>query len=120
MNLQTGNNIFSAAAVDSYGNISQQTSDNTIVYNTKPPSLNINSPSDGSGFFGSTQAQVTIQGTTDSGSGITINDRIVSVDDNGNFSYSTTLNSGSNQFKIIATDQAGNTTETEADFTVGK
>ena len=111
LNLQTGNNTFSAAALDSSGNISRQTPDNTIVYDTKPPSLNINSPSDGSSFFGSTQAQVAIQGTTDSGTGVTINDRIVSVADNGNFSYTTTLNSGSNQFKIIATDQAGNTTE---------
>jgi len=111
LSLLTGNNSFSAAAVDSSGNISQQTAEDTIIYDTKPPSLNINSPSDGSNYFGSTQSQVAIQGTTDSGAAITINDRIVSVDDNGNFSYTVTLNSGSNPFKIIATDQAGNTTE---------
>ena len=55
--------------------------------------------------------QVTIQGTTDNGVGITINDRIMSVNDSGKFQYSTTLNSGTNQFKVVATDQTGNATE---------
>jgi Glucodextranase, domain B/Bacterial Ig domain len=111
LQLTAGNNVFSATAVDSSGNISQKTPDNTIVYDSKPPTLTIDSPTDGSSFFGSAQMQATIQGTTDSGVSITINGRIVSVDDNGKFEYTTTLSSGANQFKVVATDQAGNTTE---------
>jgi len=111
LSLQTGDNDFYAFAVDSAGNISQKTADQKITYDNKPPTLSINSPSDGSNFFGSSQMQVTIQGTTDSGVSVTINDRIVSVGDNGNFQYTTSLSSGANAFKIIATDQSGNTTE---------
>ena len=111
LTLQTGNNIFSAVTVDTSGNTSQKTPDNTIVYDTKAPALVITSPSDGSSFFGSSQIQATIQGTTDTGASVTINDRIVSVDDSGKFEYTTTLSNGSNPFKVIATDQAGNTTE---------
>jgi hypothetical protein len=111
LNLQSGTNTFSAVAVDAAGNVSQPSGDQTITYNNKPPSLTVASPTDGSNFFGTSQMQVTIQGTTDSGAGITINDRIVSVDDTGAFQYSTTLSNGQNKFAVIATDQAGNTTE---------
>lgn len=111
LSLQIGSNVFSAVAVDSSGNISQRTTDDTIVYDVNPPALTIDNPSDGSSFFGSSQVQVTIQGTTDTGASVTINDRIISVDDNGKFEYSTTLSNGTNQFKVIAKDQAGNTTE---------
>jgi hypothetical protein len=111
LNLQSGANTFSAYAIDSAGNISQKTADQQITYNSKPPTLSIDSPADGSSYYGSSQMQVTIQGTTDNGVGITINDRIISVNDSGKFQYSTTLSSGTNQFKVVATDQAGNTTE---------
>jgi len=111
LNLSDGDNTFSATAVDPAGNISQKTNDYTITLDTKPPALTISTPSDGSSFFGSNQKQETIQGNTDTGSQITVNDRIVSVDDSGNFQYTTTLNDGANTFTIKSTDQAGNTTE---------
>lgn len=109
--LQIGDNPFSAFAVDTAGNISQKTSQNKITYNNKPPALSIDNPADGSNFFGSSQRQVTIQGTTDANTNVTINDRIVSVDDSGKFQYTLTLNSGDNKFTIKSTDLAGNSTE---------
>lgn len=111
LTLQNGDNIFSATAMDAAGNTSQKTADQKIVYDNKPPALSIDSPSDGSSFFGSGQRQVTIQGTTDNGAGVTINDRIVSVDDSGKFQYTLTLEDGTNKFTIKSTDQAGNSTE---------
>jgi len=111
LNLSDGDNTFSATAVDPSGNISQKSGDYDITLDTKPPALTISTPSDGSSFFGSNQKQETIQGNTDTGSQITVNDRIVSVDDSGNFQYTTTLNDGANTFTIKSTDQAGNTTE---------
>jgi hypothetical protein len=111
LTLQTGDNTFFAFAVDSAGNISQKSIDKKIIYDNKPPTLSVDSPADGSKFFGSGQRQVTIQGTTDSGSGVTINDRIVSVDDSGKFQYTLTLNDGDNKFAIKSVDQAGNSTE---------
>lgn len=111
LSLQDGENTFSAIAVDPAGNVSQRTKDFKILFDNKPPDLNITSPSDGSQFFGSSQRQVTIQGTTDSGSQVTVNDRIVTVDDSGKFAYTSTLNDGENKFTIKATDQAGNVAE---------
>ncbi len=109
--LQDGVNIFSAVAVDAAGNISQRTKEATITFDNKSPDLTIDFPSDGSQYFGSKQRQITIQGTTESEANVTINDRVISVDDNGKFQYTTTLNEGENKFTIKSTDQAGNTTE---------
>jgi len=111
LQLQNGDNTFWAVAVDTSGNQSQKTKDYVITYDNKPPSLTVNTPSDGSSFFGSNQRQVTIQGATEAGCQVTINDRIISVDDAGTFQYTTTLNEGANPFVVKSTDQAGNTTE---------
>ncbi len=109
--LNDGDNIFSAIAVDTAGNVSQKTKEYKITFDNKAPDLTINSPSDGAQFFGSKQRQVTIQGTTEVGSKITINDRIISVDGTGKFQYTTTLNDGENKFNLKSTDEAGNITE---------
>ena len=109
--LDNGTNSFTAIAVDSSGNTSQSTQSNTITFDNQPPNLTIDSPADGSQFFGSSQRQVTIKGTAESTDQTTINDRIVAVDDNGGFQYTTSLSDGANKFAIKAVDQAGNTTE---------
>ncbi|QQG41199.1 MAG: hypothetical protein HYV90_03400 [Candidatus Woesebacteria bacterium] len=113
LNLNDGNNAFFATTVDAAGNISQQTQEYKIVFDNKPPELTVDNPSDGSTFFGSKQRQVTIQGTSESGVSVTINDRIIVVDDDGKFQYTLTLNEGENKFVIKATDQAGNFIEKE-------
>lgn len=109
--LINGDNTFSATSADLAGNQSKVTQVYKIIFDNKPPTLTINSPSDGSSFFGSSQIQITIQGTTEASCQVTINDRIISVDDSGNFQYTTTLNSGENKFAVKSVDQAGNTTE---------
>lgn len=109
--LDNGDNNFSAVAVDTAGNISQKSKDYKITYDNKPPDLTVDSPSDSAQFFGSAQRQVTIKGTTEATAQVTVNDRIVIVDDAGIFQYTTTLNEGSNTFAVKSTDQAGNTTE---------
>jgi len=109
--LASGENTYSAVAVDSAGNLSQQTQNYTITFDNKPPELTIENPSDGTQFFGSSQRQVTVNGATDTGSQITINDRVVAVDDNGKFQYTTTLNDGENKFTVKSVDGAGNTKE---------
>jgi hypothetical protein len=117
LQLDNGTNSYSAVAVDTAGNISQKTQDYSITFDNKPPDLNIDSPGDGSQFFGSNQRQETIKGTTDSDAKVTINDRIVAVDDSGKFQYTLTLSEGENKFAVKATDQAGNVTEKDLTLT---
>lgn len=111
LQLDNGTNTYSAVAVDTAGNVSQKTQEYTLTFDNKPPNLTVDSPADGSQFFGSNQRQTTIKGTTDQNDQVTINDRVVAVDDNGKFQYTTSLNDGENKFAVKATDQAGNTTE---------
>lgn len=117
LKLKSGDNNFSAITQDPAGNVSQKTVEKKIVFDNEPPTLIIDNPSDGASFNGSEQRQVTIQGTTDSGSAVTINDRIVSVEESGKYQYTLTLNAGENKFIIKSVDQAGNLTEKELKLT---
>lgn len=117
VDLRSGDNNFSAYAVDPAGNVGQKTDDFKIVFDNKVPDLTIDSPADGSQFFGTKQKQVTIQGTTEPDTQVTINDRIISVDGSGKFQYSSSMGEGENKFNIKVTDQAGNLTEKDVIFT---
>ncbi len=109
--LSAGNNTFWATATDNSGNKSNETNHFVIVLDKTAPKLTINSPSDNANFYGDSQKQQAIQGTSEANVSITINDRIVAVNDDGNFKSVFTLQSGENNFDIKATDQAGNLTE---------
>lgn len=111
LKLDNGENLFEAVAVDAAGNESQKTKTFKITLDKKAPELTVESPSDGTTFFGSRQRQVEIKGKTSDDADITINDRFVSVEDDGSFQYTTTLNEGENKFHLKSTDKAGNLTE---------
>jgi hypothetical protein len=112
-----GENKYSATAVDTAGNVSQETKVFTIVFDNKEPELSVSSPSDGAQFFGSRQRQITITGSSEASITVTINDRTVSVDNDGGFEYTTTLNEGENKFTVKAVDAAGNETSKELTVT---
>jgi hypothetical protein len=111
LTLQNGTSTLNAVAVDQAGNISQTSKDYQITFDNKPPELLDMAPTDGTSYFGSNQRQITVQGKTETDSQVTINDRVISVDDAGLFQYTTTLNEGANTFNIKSTDLAGNLTE---------
>lgn len=115
-NLNKGKNIIDATATDLAGNKSTQTQTFTINYDNQDPELLIESPSDGSTYFGSGQRQLTIKGTVDENVDLRINDRFVSLKDDNSFAYATTLSEGENKFDIKATDPAGN--QSSASLTV--
>lgn len=83
-----------------------------ISYKTTPPSLNINSPTDGQ-TFSKDQNTVDVKGETDSQVKVTVNGFWAITDQNNYFSYNVPLKSGENSIKIIAIDLAGNKTEKE-------
>jgi hypothetical protein len=110
-NLQDGENIIFAYSQDQSGNKSPQTEDLIIIFDDKPPELEITNPENEKTFYGSFQRQATISGKTEAGVDLKINDRVVIVREDGSFSYTATLNEGENYFNASAEDKAGNKTE---------
>ncbi|MEA3314055.1 MAG: stalk domain-containing protein [Caldisericota bacterium] len=92
-------------AVDHQGN-AEQTQSKQFKVDITPPEITSLSPQDGSIL---NTKECTITGKTESSATVTINNKAVSVDANGNFSYSDKI-SGETTFTIIAEDIAGNKT----------
>lgn len=111
VNLKKGENRISFQAIDTSGNESQKTRQYSVTYDNEPPELTIISPEDGKTFYGNSQRKLNISGSSDENTKVYINDRIVVVDDSGNFIYTTSLSEGENVFKIVAEDEAGNQQE---------
>lgn len=88
----------------------------TVSFKNSAPSLSIDSPSDGQSFS-KDQNNVAVKGKTDFGVSVTVNGFWAIIDENNNFSYTLPLQNGDNQIKVIATDQAGNTTEKDLKVT---
>lgn len=114
--LKKGENSISVKAKDSAGNESQESKTYEVVFDNESPDLEITSPEEGKEYYGSKERQITIKGITEDGVSLTINDRIVAVDEDGTFTFLTTLNEGKNNFNIKSTDKAEN--QTEMDFSV--
>ncbi|EKD62502.1 MAG: Biofilm associated protein A [uncultured bacterium] len=109
--LQDGENKIYATAEDNAGNISEQSDTLKVILDKEPPSLEITEPREGMTLYGNKQRQVAIKGVTESNARVTINDRVVVVENSGNFTFVTSLAEGENQFTIRSSDPAGNITE---------
>lgn len=105
--LQSGKNTITAVATDQAGNESAQSNTLEVTYKTKGPQLEVSEPADGQSFDKDHQ-EITIKGTTDKDATIWINDRFVSVTDEGTFEHKLKLSDGENVVKIVARDSAGN------------
>lgn len=106
--LSEGKNAVFAVTLK-YDQESSPSSSQIIIYQKKPPKLDIATPTEGQKFL-SESKEITISGQTDSGSKVTINERFVIVSQDGKFNYKVSLNDGDNNFKVVATDLAGNQT----------
>ena len=110
LDLDKGENTISAVATDQAGNESAVSNTLTIIYDDEPPKLSVSKPKSGDSFSGKDKS-VSVEGATDQGAEVTINDRIAIVSSDGRFNYSYGLNNGENALIIKATDQAGNEIE---------
>jgi hypothetical protein len=113
LNLKEGRNVIFATATDKTGNTSQASRKVTVIFDQKPPELEISSPEEGSEFSGDNEKRVSVKGKAEEGSTIMVNDKVVIVDFEGNFEYPLTLSEGENTIKILVTDKAGNQTGKE-------
>lgn len=113
--LQTGDNKIKARAKkdDRESDFSNELE---VTYKNAPPSLSVDSPTDGQKFE-KDQNTAQVLGKTDSNVRITVNGFWAVIDENNNFSYNLPLQNGDNTIKIVAQDQAGNKTEKEIKVT---
>lgn len=88
----------------------------TTSFKSAPPSLKIDSPSDGQSFS-KDQNFADVNGVTDLDVKVTVNGFWAIIDVSGNFSYKLPLQNGENKIKIIVTDTAGNKIEKEIKVT---
>lgn len=108
--LSTGvNTIRAKASIDSKKE-SDFSNEIDIIYKNSEPNLSVSSPEDNKSFS-KDENPITITGKTDPGARVTINNFWAIVKENGDFSYSLSLQNGENQIKIVATDEAGNKKE---------
>jgi hypothetical protein len=112
INLNEGNNNIFAIAEDMAGNKSQESIRQDVILDKEPPSLEIKFPEDGQSFTDN-EAEINIEGKTEEDAIITINERKVVVDLEGNFEAPYSLADGTNSIIIIAKDKAGNQTKEE-------
>ena len=110
VNLTKGDNTISAQVKDQAGNVGQSSATYTVTFDNEIPKLDISSPQDGASFYGSKQQTVTITGSTKPGASVTVNDRLVRLNDDGTFSYQFNLNTGDNTLNFSVVDRAGNKT----------
>ncbi len=111
--LSKGNNVIYAQTVDVNGNTSSNSETYTVNYTNQVPNLTVNSPQNNQNFYGSTQQNITIQGTTDANNTVTVNEHIAVLDAAGRFNYPFTLTNGDNTIKVVSVDLAGNKKEIE-------
>lgn len=113
--LSDGAHTVTINASDFDGNVATQAS-RTYTVDTVPPVLNITSPSDG---FITNTATMVVQGSTNdaTSSPVTVTIKlngvdqgVVDIDGNGNFSKSITLTTGNNTIIVISEDTAGRET----------
>lgn len=111
--LSIGTNNISGKTVDDQGNKSLSSSTTRVIYTNDKPELELKEPSDNQIIEGGDK-KVNVSGTTNSDKeiAVTINGFRVIVNSNGNFSQTVNLNDGDNELVVIATDTAGNSTQT--------
>ena len=110
VDLEKGQNTFTAVAVNENGKKSAPSKNYSVNLLTSKPKLDLIALNDGDT---TNSSPFTISGQTDPGDFVTINDRLAIIDKDGKFTYPLTLNDGDNKIKIVATDPAGNQTAKE-------
>lgn len=104
-----GSNTIKARAVkdDKKSSFSKE---QTIYYVKGAPQLVIDYPADGE-KFSKEKKVITVSGHTNIICEVTVNGFMAATDDENNFSYNLPLKEGDNEIKVIAVDDAGNSSE---------
>ena len=103
--LTSGDNAFTAIAVDQAGNKSQTSEEETVYFSNKAPDLTV-------GVGTPAEGKVEIKGATN-GTRLVVNDRLVILGAGGKFQTLISVPSGESTLVFVATDRAGNQTKKE-------
>lgn len=107
--LESGDNLIQVRAADAANNTSLSAAE-SVILDTKPLTITISSPKDGTEFFGKNNQVVEIRGEINkSESQVMINNSFVVVGRDGLFTHRFQIQNGNNQIDIMASDRAGNT-----------
>jgi hypothetical protein len=117
--VKEGANNFTAQSVDDNQNKSGYSNTVSVSISRKNPNLDVTNPGSDSTVNGDNN-KYQISGKTDDGNTVTVNGRIVVVNQDGSFTYPFNLSDGENKLTIIATDPAGNQTKVERTITYKK
>ncbi|HOR01699.1 MAG TPA: hypothetical protein PKZ92_00315 [Candidatus Woesebacteria bacterium] len=113
--LDEGKNEFTAVASTEKSGSGDDSKTITVVYDNEPPELLLTNPSEES--LNIDYADFDIVGKTEPGCSVSINNRITTVDSEGNFKLKWQLNMGKNDLEITSTDLAGNSTKKKISIT---
>lgn len=113
--LKEGQNNFKVVSVKDGKSSEESTA--SIIYDKKPPILELKEPADNA-FFPKSTKEIKISGKTESDATITINDLQAIVNPDGTFNYTLPVSNGDNKLKVIAKDLAANQTVIEKVFKI--
>lgn len=114
--LSAGPNTIQTKALTEENKESNFSKEVIVVFKKDLPALSLDVPKDGQ-TFSRDENVAQVLGKTDPGVKVTINEFWAIVDEQGNFSYSLTLQNGENRIKVTAVDEAGNKAELERKVT---
>lgn len=111
-----GPNALSAKILDDKGSSSELSNIVAVIIKKSAPILELEKPVDNSSFSGD-QNKVEVSGKTEEGVSVTVNDRLIITSSDGSFHTTVSVSEGDTIIRVVATDQAGNTTKIERKVT---
>lgn len=112
-----GENSISLFAQDSSGNKSALSKSYTVIMDATAPTIEIESPANGSTIELTKNQLTTIKGKTEPNASVTVDGRTVRANTEGIFTTTKQLAEGENKISILATDSAGNQSTIELTLT---
>jgi len=112
-----GKNTLTATATDKTGNQSRKSAELIVTLDTRPPKLEISKPEGGQVFSGENK-QIKVEGTSEPGVKVTVNDIQAQVRGDGSFSATIIASEpGQITITVVAVDKAGNEEKIELTVT---
>lgn len=108
-----GENDFTAQAMDSAGNESQTSKIRSVLFDDETPELTVTSPDIDSGEVRTENRSMDVEGQTEEGARVYVNNRLARMSSGGVFKSQIGLSDGDNTIEIRAVDRAGNSSRLE-------